>query len=357
MNAARRNHKRRDWPPNLYEPRPGYFTWRDPRTRQSFALGCIPFAAAKHQALQANAHIANLKPSLLERLTGSTNTVAQLLEQMPPAKTEGTAKGLRSVDAAIRAELGAVACADLTVADCAKVVEAIAASGRARWAQVIRARLVAMCRRGQQLGWMDSNPAHVTAKPEALVQRTRLTLETFKAILAKAPEVAEWLPRAMLLGIVTAQDRSTVAGMKRSMVRDGCLVVNRSKTKAHNQPVAIPIELRLDAMGVSLADLIAQRSGVVSPYLVHHVKPWRNAPVGSRVAVDTISHAFSQARDLAGITGASPPTFHEIRSLSLRLYKQQGGVDTKALAQHSLDSTHALYQDPRGIEALRVRIA
>lgn len=78
MNAARRSQRRRDWPPNLYEPRPGYFVWRHPKTRQSFALGSIPLAAAKHQALQANAHIEGLKPSLMDRLTGATNTVALL---------------------------------------------------------------------------------------------------------------------------------------------------------------------------------------------------------------------------------------------------------------------------------------
>lgn len=78
MNAARRSHRRRDWPPNLYEPRPGYYVWRDPRTRQSFALGYVPFAAARHEALQANAHIEATKPTLMQRLTGATNTIAAL---------------------------------------------------------------------------------------------------------------------------------------------------------------------------------------------------------------------------------------------------------------------------------------
>lgn len=358
MNAARRSIKRRDWPANLYETRPGYFVWRDPRTRQSFALGYIPLAAAKHEAMQANAHVAATKPSLLDRLTGATNTVAKLLEQMPASKSASTAKTMKSVDALIAAKLGSVACMDLTVAQCAEVVEAIAADGRMRWSQMVRARMMAMCQRGQQLGWMESNPASVTRKPEAPAKRGRLTLESFKAILAKAPEVSEWLPRAMLFAIVTAQDRSTIATMKRSQIHGTCLIVQRSKTKSHvkSQPVAIPLALKLDVIGVSLADLVAQRSGVVSPYMIHHVKPWRNAPVGSPIAVDSISHAFSQARELAGIKGAHPPTFHEIRSLALRLYKAQGNVDTKALAAHQQDSTHAIYQDPRGIEAIMVRV-
>lgn len=356
MNAARRSLRRRDFPPNLYEPRPSYYVWRHPKTRQTFALGYIPLAAAKHQALQANAHVDGLKPSLLDRLTGATNTVALLLGQMPVSANSNTAKSHRSLDALILAELGSVPCMDLTVADCARVIEGIREGGKARWAQAVRSRLISVCRRGCELGWMESNLATVTANPKVLVQRGRLTLEMFNAILARAGEVAEWLPLAMKLAIVTAQDRSTIAGMKRSMVRDGCLVVHRKKTEKHHQPVAIPLVLRLDVLGLSLADLVSTRTGVVSPYLVHHVRPWGNAPTGSPVAVDRISHAFSEARDLAGIKGENPATFHEIRSLSLRLLKAQGNVDTKALASHSQDKTHALYQDPRGVAPVRVRI-
>lgn len=139
------------------------------------------------------------------------------------------------------------------------------------------------------------------------------------------------------------------------------LGTNRTKTAEYNQPIEIPVRLRMDAVGLSLADLLAQRTGVVSPYLVHHVKPYGNAPRGAAVHPDTISRALTEARTLADIpdvlpNGKTAPTFHEIRSLALRLYKKQGNVDTKALAQHSQDKTHAVYQDPRGIEAIRVRV-
>lgn len=355
MNAARRSKRRRDWPPYLYEPRPGYFVWRDPRTGASLALGAIPFPAARHQALEANAWLEGQKPSLLDRLTGATKTIGDLLDQMPVAENKNTAKSNRSMDKLLRAQLGMRAAGDLTVAHCAEVVEAL---GAARWAQAVRSRLVAVCRRGQQLGWMESNPAQVTANPKVIVQRERLTLEAYLAILARAGDVAEWLPLAMRLALLTGMDRSTIAGLQRRQIDGKRLVYLRSKIAAKRpQPVAIPLELRLEAVGWSLADVLAERPRVLSPYVVHHVRPWGNAPAGAPVAVDRFSHAFAEARDLAGFGGSeNPPTFHEIRSLAKRLYKAQGNVDTKALFSHADDKMDELYNDPRGVEPLEVKI-
>ena len=360
MNAARRSAKRRNWPAHLYEPRPGYYVFRHPDGR-TFALGAIPLAHAIHQAMQANAHILAAKPSLLDRLTGQTNTVADLLLKMPASDVPNTAKSLRSLDKIIAAKLGRVACLDLTVARCAELIDAITETGKARSAQAVRSRLVAVCQRGMQLGWLDSNPAEVTSKPKAEILRGRLTLETFNAIYMKAPGVNEWLQHAMRLAIVTGQDRSTIATLQRNMVQtiDGqrVLVVQRSKTKKKNKPFAIPLRLRLDALGWGLEDVLAHRTGVVSPYYLHHVSPHGNAPPGSPVFVDRISKAFTDARILAGIPDEKAPTWHEIRSLASRLYGKQGNVDRKALLGHTSDKTAAIYADARGVEAVLVRVA
>jgi len=50
------------------------------------------------------------------------------------------------------------------------------------------------------------------------------------------------------------------------------------------------------------------------------------------------------------------PTFHELRSLSKRVYMEQGGVDTKALRGHSTQESAALYGNARGAEFQRVKI-
>jgi len=359
MNAARRSARRSKWPRGLYEPRPGYMVWRHPDGR-TFALGTIPLAHAIHQAMQANAHVLASAPSLLDRLTGQTNTVSDLLDKMPASEVPNTAKSLRSLDKIISAALGKVPCTELTVAKCAELIDGIA-EDKPRSAQAVRSRLIAVCQKGMRLGWLETNPAEVTEKPAAEVKRGRLTLETFRAIYDQAPQVNEWLQHAMRLMLVTGQDRKTVAAMTRSMVStlDGqrVLVVQRSKTIKTNKPVAIPLRLRLDALGWALDDVLAHRTGVVSPYYLHHVEPHGNAPAGSPVSVDRITSAFTAARRLAGIPDERRPTFYEIRSLSKRLYDKQGGVDTQALLGHASAKTAAIYADARGVEALLVKVA
>lgn len=363
MSPARRSHRRRDWPRGLYEPRPGYYVWRHPDGR-TFALGAIHFAHARHQALQANAYLLTQAPSLIDRLSGAANTVAELLEKMPPATKPNTIKTQRSQDKAIRDALGDTACLSLTTKLCAEFIEGVRESGRERQAQALRSRLIAVCRRGQELGWMDHNPAEATSNPQVLVKRGRLTLEMFHAIRAVAGQVADWLPLAMMLGIVTGQDRSTICAMQWRNIQtiDGerVLVVQRSKTADINAPVAIPLRLRLDALGVALEDLL-QRPARVTRHVIHHQRPYGNAPVGAPVFQDRVSHAFTEARVLAKIPDVLPdgklaPTFHELRSLARRLYDKQGNVDTQALLGHADAKTGAIYADPRGAEPVRVTV-
>lgn len=353
MSPARRSHRKRDWPRGMYEPRPGYYVWRHPDTGVTMAIGRVTFAAARNSALEANDFAAAARPSLIERMVGAAHTVAQLLDKMPAAANKNTSATWRTLDKTIRAKLGPIACSLLKVQDCAAVIEEIEDSGKTRTAEALRSRLLAICRRGQQLGWMDSNPAEPTRAPTVTVKRGRLTLESFLAIHAKAAEAAEWLPQAMMLALITGADRSTIAGLQRADVASGYLTITRPKTKAR---VAIPLALRMDCVGVSLADLVQHRTGVLSKYLVHHVNSWGNAPAGSPVFVDGISKAFTRARELAGIPDEGAPTFHEIRSLAKRLYAEQGNVDTKALLGHATERMSDLYANPRGVEPIRVSI-
>lgn len=359
MNAAR-SAARRNWPRGLYEIRAGYYLWRHPDGR-NFTLGAMPLPHAIHQAMQANAHVLATKPSLLDRLMGGTNTVAQLLEKMPHAENKNTAKSLRSLDKKITAAFGETACIAITTADCATVIEREAAEVGARSGQALRSRLSVVFKRAMGLGWVESNPAEATTNPRVQVVRGRLTLDTYRLIYEAAPQVNEWLQHAMRLAIITGQDRKTIAGMTRSMVStiegERVLIVQRSKTQATNKPVAIPLRLRLDALGMTLDEALAHRTGVVSPFYLHHVAPHSNAEPGDPVFLDRISKAFTDARKLACIPDEAAPTFHELRSLSKRLYEKQGNVDTRVLLGHASERAANLYADPRGVEALLVKIA
>jgi len=203
--------------------------------------------------MQANRLLAEKLPSLVAMIKGETQTIAALVGKMPEPPKASSAKTFRALDKRIKEAIGEVACEDLTVKHCADLIEAIVAEGKAHHARAVRGRLVQICQRGAELGWLKTNVAAVTSKPDAEVSRGRLSLEQFLKIREHA---TEFLPRAMNLALVTGQDRSTVIAMKRSDVKDGRLICQRSKTARKNAPIAIPLALRLDALELSLEDLL-----------------------------------------------------------------------------------------------------
>lgn len=342
----------------MHEPRPGYYTWRDPRDGKTHVLGRMLLAQAIYEAQEANAIVANGKvtKTLAERLAGEQKTVSDLIAKMP---TEGfkasTLAARKAYDDVIRKGLGAKHCRALTVNDVSDLIESIKERGKFRWAQAIRSRLVQVCAKGVALGWMEKNVAEVTEKMKVKVQRRRLTLDEFNAILKEAPRIAEWLPNAMLLALVSGQDRSTIAQWKKDAVAGDVVIARRTKTEIS---IAIPLALRMNVIGLSLADVIERcnSTGVESLFLIHHHRKHVNTFRGQHIKIGSVSQAFADARELAGIKGDNAPTFHEIRSLAKRLYLDQGGVDTKALLGHSDDQTANLYANSRGLEPIKVKI-
>lgn len=357
MNAARRNANRRGWPRGLYEPREGYYVWRSPEG-PTIPIGRVSLAGAKAQAAAANLKAESMAPSLLEKMAPADDdgqTVEALLGKIPQAKAANTRRSHKSLDKRIVAAIGSMQAADLRTQHCAELIEPIeAVEKKARLALAVRSRLVTMCQRGMQLGWMTSNPAEATRTPAVEVKRQRLSLDAFKAVRARADDVNGWLGKAMDLALVTGADRDTISGLeRRANVVDDCLQFRRGKTGVL---IAIPLDLELVAAGLVLRQVVKNTSGVASRFIVHHVRNFGNAPAGSRVFVDTISKAFTAAYRLTELPQGNAPTFHEIRSLSKRLYAAQGNVDTKALLGHQDEKTAALYADPRGSEAIRVTV-
>lgn len=357
MAARPRIRKRANWPANLYEPRQGYYTFRDPRDGKVHVLGRIPLAQAIFEVQEANASIeGGSRRSLADRIDVGPETIRDLLAKMPTdGMKHSSILSFRSIDKKIAEALGDIPCGDLTTKAIAEFIEGVYATGKHRTALKIRSRLTKVCKRGIALGWMSSNPAEATENLKVKVKRSRLTMETFKKILAKAPEVNSWIENAMLLALVSGQDRSTVARWTRASIEGDVAVVHRTKTEVR---IAIPLDLRMDAIGMSLRDVIAKcrSTGVVSQYVIHHTTSAGPMKRGDPVRIRSVSVAFAAARRLAGIPEEGAPTFHEIRSLAKRTYVEQGNVDTKALLGHMSDSAANLYADPRGIAPIKVRI-
>jgi len=208
---------------------------------------------------------------------------------------------------------------------------------------------------GVAIGWIEKNPVAVTLPITPEVKRKRLTLDRFKAILEEAPKVADWLQNAMLLALVSGQDRSTIGSWERIWVKDGIATVWREKTRRW---IAIPTAIRMDAIGMSLDDVVTRckSTNMVSKYLIHHVRNVGEAKRGDPIRHKSIMSAFTKALKLTEMPKENAPTFHEIRSLSKRTYDAEGRVDTNALLGHSTDATANLYADNRGIEPIKVRV-
>lgn len=295
--------------------------------------------------------------TLAERINIAPETMADLLDRMPLDEYKmSTLYNVKSCQKIIRDSLGHIRCSDLTTKQVAEMLESLKDRGTHRMAQAVRSRLTVVCTKGVALGWMQTNPVGVTEKVRVKVRRRRLTLETFLAILAKAPEVNDWLEMAMLLAIVTGQDRSTIARWERSAIQGDVIIASRSKT---NVKIAIPLALRLDAVGMSVADVVARckATGIVSRYLLHQLRTVGTAKRGTHLRIGSLTNSFAEARALAGIDAEDAPTFHEIRSLCKRLYMEQGGVDTQALLGHMSAATAAIYANSRGAEPVKVRVS
>lgn len=109
---------------------------------------------------------------------------------------------------------------------------------------------------------------------------------------------------------------------------------------------------------MSLREVIAFcRDRVVSKYLVHYQHTTSQAQKGEKVTANTLTTTFRKARDKCGIKwdeGAAP-TFHEMRSLSERLYRQQG-INTKNLLSHKNQQQTDKYHDDRSKDWIKVLI-
>lgn len=197
-------------------------------------------------------------------------------------------------------------------------------------------------------GWTTSNPASVVRMPKSRVARRRLSLSHWREILSWSKEhQPPWVHRLFLLALVTGQRRSDLLAARFSHVWDDHLHIEQIKTGAR---IALPTALKMDAIGVSLADVIESCRSYArldeNGFLLRK-------STGAALAGASASWRFEQAREgaLPPHDGrGTPPTLHEIRSLSERMYRVQG-VNTMVLLGHTNQSMTDLYNKDRGLGA------
>lgn len=241
--------------------------------------------------------------------------------------------------------------------DIASLLDEYTAAGQPRMAQVVRSVLIDVFKEAQHVGEVPPgyNPALATKQPRRKITRQRLSLQEWQQIFDIADKNHRYMGNAMLLALVTGQRLGDISSMKFSDIWDDHLHVIQEKT---GSKLAIPLSLHCDAINMSLRDVVARcRDYTVSQYLVHYFRATSMAQRGAQVTGNTLTTNFSKARDKANINWGTgtPATFHEQRSLSERLYREQG-VNTQLLLGHKSQKQTDRYHDDRGKDWITIAI-
>lgn len=359
--GRRRSALTRDLPPNLYVRR-GYYAWTDPRDGKVYSLGKDKRQAV-NEAVEANLALTQSldQARLVNRLDGDpTNTLAAWCDQYETILEDrklstGTLGTYRQRLKALREKHGSDQIGRITTRHIAAFLAQW--KGRSRMGQAVRSLLLDLFREAMAAGWTHSNPVEPTRAPRHEVTRARLTLADYQAIYKAAAGMPPWVRQSMELAMITGQRRADLAKLGPRNVRDGKLWISQEKTGAK---VCIPLALKLEAIGLSLAEVIERcRDAVIAPCFLHHSRHVGRAKPGDAIRGHTLSAFFAEARDLSGIRWEdckTPPSFHELRSLSARLYTEQG-INAQALLGHKSADMTAIYRDTRGAEWIEVKTA
>lgn len=348
---APRQRKDPRLPAGLRE-RNGYYSWTSPEDGVERGIGRDRRKAIQ-EAMEANAYLARGKPSLVERISGAVKTWREWCDEFQKILTArdsrpNTVRTRKTLMKYLRGVANENApAAKVSTLDCSKALDALTAQGKHRMAQSLRSFMIDSFDRMIAKGWRTDNPAKVTDTVTVKVRRARLPLSAFISLYEKTSVV--WLRNAMALALLSGQDRDSCRNAKFADFREGGWWNERSKTGAR---IFLPLELRLDSFSMSLEEVVRQcrTTGIVSRHLIHQTQRAKGATLGKPIHLDMITRKFSEELAKLGLDWGDKetPTFHEIRSLSSRLYKEQGNVNPQELLGHKDPRTTAVYTDGRG---------
>ncbi|MFV9075508.1 phage integrase Arm DNA-binding domain-containing protein [Serratia fonticola] len=341
-----------------------YWRYKHPLTKKFHGLGDNEEEAAAI-AKDANTRLSEqlLRNTLavrdkLSRAVGGSISVSTWLDRYLKIQeerkeaneiTKNTVKQKFAPVKAMRAALATKPIREVDTRDIADILDDYKNRGHSRMAQVVRTTLIDVFKEAQHAGEVPPgyNPAEATKNPYNRIDRERMILEEFNTMLAVIAPPFEYMKNAMLLALVTGQREGDISKMQFSDIWDDHLHVEQIKTGAK---VAIPLSLHCAAIGMTLGQVITQcRDNIVSPHLVHYTHNTAMARRGGMVTANTISSSFKKIRDLSGLVWdkGTPPSFHEIRSLAERVYREQN-VNTKDLLGHKSQRQTDRYNDDRG---------
>lgn len=348
MAARRRSHKTRDLPPNLYVRNDGYYSYRDPRTGKEYGLGRDKRYAV-NQAIEANmSMIGSSSVSLVDRIKAPEETTfsdwCQTYQSIIEKRELGanTLRNYRAWLAAAETDLGQIAINRIQTSDVAKHLKGYTERGVDASAKLARSLLMDVFREAMAEGVSSGNPVAATKPPRVKVARERLTVSTFLAIRDAASKMPPWVKLGMDTALLSAQRMGDVRSIEWRNIHDGYAWVEQIKTGAK---VCIPLNISLDVIDTDLEAVILR---------CHDFYQSAATIIASSkmltLSEKMLTKYFAKAREETGLKWENdPPTFHEIRSLSARLYTEKYGESfaQKLLGHKSAEMT-ARYTDPRG---------
>ncbi|MGA4442555.1 tyrosine-type recombinase/integrase [Ectopseudomonas hydrolytica] len=348
MSPRPRNKANKGLPQNLYlDARRGTYRYRRPTDGVWF-----PFGSDRAKAVDAAKQL-NLEfmrgADLVHKVQGvASDLFSDFLdtyerEIIPPREL---AKGTLDLYAVrfrqFRRAFEGLAVDQITIRMAAEMLDSLPA----RSSNQARALLIDVFNHAASKGLCPDNPAASTIAKIEKKQRKRHTVEGVRAIREKAPA---WLQNAIDLALITAQRRTDILSMRFDDVRDGYLYVVQQKTSKASDAAWIRFKVTPQLQAV----LSRCRDNVPSPFLIHrrpdrkrqkqaeHKEHW------TKIEERYLTRAFKEAREAAGCYASwadeEQPGFHEIRALSLHLYKK-AGKDGQRIAGHASEEMTKNYQ-------------
>jgi len=313
-----RKQEYKDLPKNLYfDSDRGAFRYRNPQTGDRT---WFPVETTKMQAVEAAIHLnSQLAPpiDLVSKVLGTPDfcefSRIWLQRIMESDKAKSTKKQYMSADRALTREFkGPIT--GITLKQIADFLNAQTPAMQKHY----RAALVDIYRIAMARGVVADNLPEKTERVQATRKRPRLTMDQYRQIHAKADD---WLQIAMDFGLYSLQRQGDILRLTYDDIDDGFIKLIQEKTKT---PVSI-------AIGPKLAEVISRSrsSSVFSKFIVHRRN--RNNPMKTQVTTNMLQNHF---RVLAREVADPYPTFHEIRSLGITMYRDQG-LDPQKLAGHA----------------------
>ncbi|WP_330983658.1 MULTISPECIES: tyrosine-type recombinase/integrase [Enterobacterales] len=336
------------------------FYWRNPLTKKEICLGQIARRDAVAQAIEANNYLAqNFTPSLLiEKLKEvDTLTVGKWLDRYDMLLqrrdlSANTYKIRGNQLATVKEKMGGMILKEVSTRHIAEFLDPWVSEGKNTMAAGMRSVLSDVFREAIVEGHIMHNPVTPTRTPGIKVQRDRLDLKVFHDMRSTAEQMPVWFPLAMDLALVTAQRREDVATMRFSEIYDDRLHVIQQKTGVM---LAIPLSLTLPAAGLRLGTVVDRCRLVSRSDFLISAGIRKNSPDGS-IHPDGLTKKFADTRKLSGLSFSdTPPTFHEIRSLSGRLYEAAYGKEfAQKLFGHKSEKMTEMYLDKRQNEYVMI---